>query len=170
MSFKYKSGGQVSDSVGLLVSILVRYPEVGTINVDQEEQLLKLTFFVANDISELDSYSVRLYDSLKLFNQLEGRSCRVCEIDLHHEESVVTIEVKRDIESFSQNELNLIVELLEQLFADFLVTDQSEDIPEEELQMQEELIRHMLENLRGKRPDKSIVALREEGRVLVYNK
>ncbi|MDA8441951.1 MAG: hypothetical protein M0Z55_06205 [Peptococcaceae bacterium] len=170
MSFKYKSGGQVSDSVGLLVSILVRYPEVGTVNVEQDDQILRLTFFLFKGINSIEDHRETIIDSLQLFNQFEGRVCRVCDLSLHLEEGLISIEVKRDIETFTQNELNLIVDLLSQFFPDSLVADPSEDMPEEELLMQEEMIRHMLDNIRSKRLDKNVVALREDGRVLVFNK
>jgi len=170
MSMKYKHGGQVSDSVGLLVSILIRYPEVGTINVDQAEQLLKFTFFLSNDLPDLGEYPLCLADSLRLFNQLEGRECRVCSLDFQCEEGVVILEVKRDIETVTQNELNLLVDLLRQYFVDSLVSDQIDEVPEEEQLMQEEIIKHMLDNVRSNRLDKSVLALREEGRVLVFNK
>jgi len=170
MSFKIKGGGQVSDSVGLLVSILVRYPEVGTINVDQDEQLLKFTFFLSKNISNPDSYFESLFDSLQLFNELEGRTSRVCSLGFHAEEGVFALEVRRDIETVTQNELNLLIELLRQFFQDSLITDQADEIPEEELLMQEEIIKHMLDNLKDRRLDKSVVALREEGRVLVFNR
>lgn len=170
MNLKFKSGGQVSDSVGLLVSILVRYPEVGTINVDEAEQLLKFKFFLTKEASDLEQYCEQLKTSLQLFNQLEGRTCRVCSLDFRQEDGVVVFEVKRDIETVTQNELNLLVDLFRQYFFDTLVSDQGEEVPEEELLMQDELIRHMLENLRTNRLDKSVLALREEGRVLVFNK
>ena len=45
LGFRYKSNrNNVTDSVGLLISILLRYPEVATINFDPDHHLLKFTF------------------------------------------------------------------------------------------------------------------------------
>ncbi|HWJ02532.1 MAG TPA: hypothetical protein VNU93_02560, partial [Verrucomicrobiae bacterium] len=152
------------------VSILVRYPEVGTINVDQDLQVLKFTFFFTKDVKNPGGSRQTLQDSLCLFNQLEGRNQRVCNLEFKTQEGVTSLHVERDIETVSQNELNLLIELLRQHFNDSLISDQGEEIPEEELLMQEELIKHMLENIRVNHLDKSVIALREEGRVLVFNR
>lgn len=170
MSIKLRHGGQVSDSVGLLVSILVRYPEVGTINVDEVEQLLTLTFYLAEDLSEHLPCHEHLTESLMLFNQLEGRKCRVCSLCLSRDEVVTTLEIVRDIETVTLSELNLLVNLMRQSYYEQLVTDVVDEIPEEEQLIQDEIIKHMLDIVRTKKLDKSVLALREEGRVLVFNK
>jgi hypothetical protein len=169
-TLKYKNGGQVSDSVGLLISILVRFPEVGTINLDQNDQLLKFTFLLSEAEEEFTNYHQCLSDSITLFNQLEGRTCRVCNLSFHEDEGIVTLELRRDVETVTQNEINLVIDLLRQQFGEALVTDQGEEIPEEELEMQDEIIKHMLENIKRSNVDKNVIAVREDGRVLVFNK
>ncbi len=167
---KYKNGGQVSDSVGLLISILVRFPEVGTINLEHDQQLLKFTFLLAEAVEECTKFYHCLSDSIILFNELEGRTCRVCSLDFHEKEGIVTLELKRDVETVTKNELSLVIDLLRQQFAESLVIDEGEEIPEEELMMQDEIIKHMLENIKGHNVDKNVIAVREDGRVLVFNK
>ncbi|HEX3015399.1 MAG TPA: hypothetical protein VHQ46_03345 [Desulfobacteria bacterium] len=169
MKFKYKNGGQVSDGVGLLISILLRYPEIGTINVDQELQLLKLTFFLNKELTAAQQFVKPLSEAISLFNELEGRECRVCELCFRDNEGFLALEVKRDIETVTYNELNLLIDILREDFSDSLLTDLGEDVSEDELLMQEEIIKHMLESLHDNPLDKNMVALREEGRVLVFN-
>ena len=59
---------------------------------------------------------------------------------------------------------------MQQHFSDYLLADDNESFLEEDLELQEEMIGHMLENIKGTTIGKKLIAFREEGRVLVFNK
>lgn len=172
MNLKYKHGGEVSDSIGLLISILVRYPEVATINFDPQAKALQFTFMLTKALDEtaLAGFNERVVKCLEIFNNLERRYPQ--EVGLHHSRfgQLASIEVRRDVETLSQGEIGLIISLLREEFGEILLAENSGDMLEEDLMLQEELIEHMLESMRGAANQKKLIAFREEGRVLVFNK
>jgi hypothetical protein len=162
----------VTDSVGLLISILVRYPEVATINFDPGRQVLKFTFIASRVLNhrELAVVKKRLLDSIEVFSMLEGKQTRVSLISHQICDHLTMIEVQRDVETLVQEEIALIVQLLRQLLDDNLVTEANDSLFEEDLLIQEEIIEHMLDSMRVTAEDKHLFAFREDGRVLVFNK
>lgn len=162
----------VTDSVGLLISILVRYPEVATINFDPGRQVLKFNFIASRVLNhrELAVVKKRLLDSIEVFSMLEGKQTRVSLIDHQICDHLTMIEVQRDVETLVQEEIALIVQLLRQLLDDNLVTEANDSLFEEDLLIQEEIIEHMLDSMRVTAEDKHLFAFREDGRVLVFNK
>ncbi|TEB16629.1 hypothetical protein Psfp_01239 [Pelotomaculum sp. FP] len=173
LAFRYKGNrGNVTDSVGLLISILVRYPEVATINFDPENHLLKFTFIYSQSLgkNELDNLHDKLMDSIEVYNLLEGKEPKF--VSLNHQvcSNLTMIEIQRDVDTLVQEEITLIVNLFHQYLHNNLVTEDNEQLVEEDLIAQDELIEHMLENIKCSKQEKSLFAFREEGRVLVFNK
>lgn len=173
LGVRYKGNrDDLTDSVGLLISILVRYPEVATINFDPENQLLKFTFIYSRVLgdNELGNLNEKLMDSIEVFNLLERKETRL--VSLSHQvcDNLTMIEVQRDVDTLVQEEITLIVELFHQHLNTSLVTEENEQFVEEDLIAQEEMIEHMLESVKESSEDKYLFAFREEGRVLVFNK
>lgn len=172
MSLKYKNGDDVSDSVGLLISILVRYPEIGTINFDPQSHELKLTFIVAGTFNELEinSFTKQLTDSVKVYHQLEKIKAKKLAIEWQTSDNYTIVDMKRDVDSLYRKELSFIMELFSIHFNQTLIAEVNDDIWEEDIVVQDELIGNMLENMKNVMPDKKLIAYREEGKVLVFNK
>lgn len=172
LGVQYKGREDVTDSVGLLISILVRYPEVATIKYDPGDHVLKFTFISAGVVGDdkLDTIKDNLINSIEVFNLLEGKKIRVSKINCQICDNLTTVEVQRDVDTLVQEEIALIVELIHQLMENDLVTEGNDILYEEDLIIQEEIIEHMLESVKGTAGDKNLFAFREEGRVLVFNK
>ncbi len=151
---------------GLLVSILLRYPEVGTISCSNEQQTLTLKFLVSKEC-EFEPLKDKLTLALEMFHKIEGRKMLLCKVE-KYEQELDLIVVTRDLYSISQTEISLIVELIKSDIGEYLIIDQG-SLPEEEIVLQEEVISHMLTAIRTNGTDKSFTALREDGRVLVFN-
>ncbi|MHB1125520.1 MAG: hypothetical protein ACYC2T_00970 [Bacillota bacterium] len=169
---KYRNGDEVSDSIGLLISILLRYPEVGTINYEPATRVLKFTFILSHlyPSAVVQGMREKMVLALQTFNFLEGKDPQLIRLDHSICDALTMVEIQRDVDTLAQDELSLIIALMHQEFGDDLVADSNESMQEEELLMQEELIGHMLESIRGDVPEKKLFAFREEGRVLVFNK
>lgn len=159
-------GGRAQDGVGLLTSILLRYTEVGSVHYWCEQHALKFTFVITQP-QETSSLQDMLKPALEFFHQLEGRIMRVFDITCRSEENVCVITVTRDVDSMTQREVGLIVELLKRKYQKQLVYDEMY-LPEEEQIFQEEMISQMLYSIQSDTMDRNVVALREEGRVLVF--
>lgn len=165
-SLQYKNGGNVPEGVGLLISILLRYAEVGSVYYWPERQALKITFMLMGE-ANIDSLRRNLLLALEVYHQLEQSAMRDCDIACCSDEQIHVLTIVRDVESMTQNEVGLIVDFVKRECAECLVCD-AIDLPEEEQQLQEELIEHMLANIQNSEIDKNVVAVREEGRVLVF--
>lgn len=166
-NFQSKDGGRLQDGVGLITSILLRYTEVGTVQYWCEQHALKLTFMIKQHL-EISSVQEVLRPALELFHQLEKKTMRVFDIVCRDEENVSMITVTRDVDSLTQREVGLIVELFKRKYKKKLIYDELY-LPEDELILQEEMISQMLSSIQTQDIAKSMVALREEGRVLVFN-
>jgi len=168
---KYKNGENVSDSVGLLISMLVRYPEIGTINFDPETNNLKITFMMLKLIPEpvLEKFRANLLSCLETFHYLALQKAKTLDVKYSFCEDITLLEYKRDISSLTSEEISLTIALVRESFAEYLLTDKETEIEEDQM-FQEEQIGKMLENVRYTVPDKKLIAFREEGRVLIFNK
>ncbi len=163
---------QAYDGVGLLISILVRYPEVSTINFDPEHQILKFKFIALKTSSEeeMSSLKQQMLDCIEVFNSLQGKQVRLGKVSHQHFDNYTMIEIKRDVETLVREEIDLMVALFRQNLENSLVQDDSGNYYEEDIIMQEEIIDHMLEVVKDCAVEKKLFAFREEGKVLVFNK
>ncbi|TGE32265.1 hypothetical protein E4K68_11685 [Desulfosporosinus sp. Sb-LF] len=165
-NLQHKDGGRVQDGVGLLTSILLRYSEMGSVHYCLDQHALKFTFIISQH-QEVSSLQRVLKPALEFFHQLERQSMRICEIACRSEENVCVLMITRDVDSMTQREVGLIVELLKREYKKHLVFDKI-DLPEDEQVFQEEMISQMLSSIQSCDIDKNVVALREKGRVLVF--
>lgn len=151
---------------GLLVSILLRYPEVGTISCCPLQQALVLKFLVTKDC-DYELLRDKIVEALEVFHRIEGRKMKICTIEKQSQD-IDMLVITRDLASITQNEVNLIVELIKAELGNQLIIDESSMVEEDNI-FQEEVISHMLAAIRTNGTEKNITALREDGRVLVFN-
>ncbi|WP_418789926.1 hypothetical protein [Phosphitispora sp. TUW77] len=174
MQLQYKTApnNEVSDSIGLLISILVRYPELGTINYDPVLQQLRFTFIFSCVLDEekLVNFKDTVVASIQAYNAFENRVPLVTDVRFNPCEEFTMLEVIRDVGTLTQEELSMIIELVHHNFKKDLIFEKNDNLLEEDLLIQEELIEHMLENIKISYPEKNLIAFREDGRVLVFNK
>ena len=158
-------------TVSLFVSILVRYPEVASVTYRRETHSLKLAVLTKSLIPEERAAALKglVGKSIVAYTRLVGREVRVFDLEVKANQGVSVVEMWRDLDSLTQNELSMVLTLTRHFFGDALVVDQIPHVEGEELAVQEELIEEMLEDLRDSRQQPNLIALRDEGRVLVFN-
>ncbi|MGE5576587.1 MAG: hypothetical protein ACM3TT_05250 [Syntrophothermus sp.] len=163
---------KTQNSIGLLISILVRYPEVGTIKYEPEQKALKFTFILNKRLASerFKSFTKKLEESLSALAVVTQRVLAVLAVERFDYKQFTLIEVKRDVESLSQEEISLLSNLARDYFGNSLVMEGNELIQEEDQLLQEELIDHMLEDIKENLVEKDLIGFREEGRVFVFNK
>ncbi|MEW6723643.1 MAG: hypothetical protein AB1331_01805 [Bacillota bacterium] len=161
-----------NNSVGLLISLLVRYPEVATINFDPRARTLRLTFLTRPGLSEDQWHQVlkRLQQSVEVYARLERQRVQRAWFDVDSFGELVTLVVERDVETLSRGEISLLVELLRDLLGEELMVDEVGATGDDDMYMQEQYIDQLLDDLRESRQEKCLVAFREEGRVVVFNR
>ncbi len=163
---------RMSRSVGLLISMLVRYPELGTIKLDPARQTLRFTFLVTRLLEDQEFHDFRdhVITALETYTFLQDRPMETADVSRECYDDLTVISVTRDVQSLSQEEISLLIEVLRERFRKHLVADFNDSLLEEDLLMQEQIIGEMLEDLRDSVQEKNLIAFREGGRVLVFNK
>ena len=173
MQFGHKKKPNM-DGINLLVSILVCYPEIGTISFEPKENALHFSFAlqevpprqVYEDVGEL------IRESILTYHSLEGYENGRIEIYLEGQGHTAFFHVVRDIRTISQGEIRLISTIMRARFGETLIVDPDSrpDDFEFDLAAHENAIDHMIGTLKIARVTNRMIGIREEGRVLVFNK
>lgn len=168
----WKEGESFSNSMSLIAFLLVRYPEIASVQFDPVRQTLQFSFVLTKLLTEsdLEKFKEKLLLSLSSISELNDHELEQVEIQCTDDSSLTFLEIIRDIDSLTQEEISLIVGLVQQIFDGFLLLDQEEAVQDEDVVLQEEMIEHMLEDLKDSRQEKSLIGFREEGRVLIFNR
>jgi hypothetical protein len=167
-----RKDSSVSHTANLLTSILLCYPEIATINLDPKTNLVRFIFYLSASLAGdvVDAFTECLQQSLNAYYFLVNKDVEVCSFSFRTQECFTILEFQRDILTLTQKEIALIIALLQEQFGDSLITDEDDDLLVDDLSLHEELIGHMLEHTIETSDDSRLIALRDEGRVLVFNK
>ncbi|MGD0153436.1 MAG: hypothetical protein ABSC17_06700 [Thermacetogeniaceae bacterium] len=167
-----RKDGSVSHIANLLTSILLCYPEIGTINLDPKTNLVKFTFYLSSSLNSgaIGDFKKHMRQSLEAYYYLINKDVEVCTFSFQTQDCFTTLEFQRDVLTLTQKEVALIIALLKEQFEGDLIANEEEDLLTDDLTLQEELIGRMLEHTREASTNSRLIALRDEGRVLVFNK
>lgn len=156
----------------LIASLLFRYPEICSIKIQPRKGVITLTFLPKGKIGEDDwrQYRKALQDSLEAYHKL--RLCPMAHLSVsrYDFDDYCLMEVTRDLATLQREELSLVVAMVREFSRDGLMMDACDVISSDDLEWQDELIDHMLEDVRTKKRCQDIVAFREAGRVVVFDR
>jgi len=165
---------QISDGVNLLVSILLRYPEIGTVSFDPEEHCLKFKIMLSALPTNNDFLTIKnlIIDSITAYNILEGFPSKMKRYDLELSPygQVGIINIIRDIYTISKDEITLLTTLLRDHLHNYLIIETNDTLSDSDFQLQEEVIEDMLEKIKHYPRLSELIGIREESRILVFNK
>lgn len=160
------------ESINLLTTLMLYYPELSTINYSPRRKLFKLSFIISKELNTrlIKNFSLELSTALNTYFLLSGKK-KPIEFKLKHTcaHGITIIEVIRDASSLSQKEISLIVGYLRNRFGQDIVCEEMY-IPEHDLIENDQFITSLLEDLRRKDPKNFLIAVREEGRVLIFQR
>ncbi|MCR5176707.1 MAG: hypothetical protein K6C05_07615 [Anaerovibrio sp.] len=154
------------DSVQLLASLLICYPEFSKITLDSRRKAIIMEVSVKGE-PDPDTFVADkqfIIDSIKLYHDIEYS--RDAEFALFY--SDYSLHIYRDLATFSHNEVGLLLHLLKDRFGDNILADDNKNADEDLLATQAEMIDHRIRFLKENRINESVVAVREEGRVMVF--
>ena len=163
------------DGINLLISILVCYPEIGAVSYEPKDDTLHFSFTlrelpsrqVYEDAGELIRESILTYHSLEGFE--DGR----IEIFLEGQGHTAFFRIVRDMRTISQGEIGMISTLMRERFGKTLIADEESrpEAVEFDLAAREDAIDNMIGSFKIARSGTNrMIGIREEGRVLVFNK
>jgi hypothetical protein len=174
LDLHFSNGETISESSGLLISILMRYPEISTISYNPDDNIISLSFSFAHCPGEerFVEGKKRLLECLHAYSFLEGKTMPELFISWTTSEVISVMKIAYDVAALSKSEISLIISFLQEEFEDCLMKDlePGEPVGEDDLLLQEEFIGYMLENFKGAVPRKKLIAYREEGKVHVFKK
>ncbi|MFZ5826975.1 MAG: hypothetical protein ACOY94_21995 [Bacillota bacterium] len=161
-----------SRSVHLLLSYAVRYPEIATVRYDPRRQTLRLSFLVSGPVPEEEFRAVerKLRETLEVYHMLGQRRALVLEVSHEGLGDLNTIALERDLATLTPEELFTVVEAFRDLFTGRIIAENIDIVGEEELIAQEEIIEEMLASLAERRSNANLIAIREDGRLMLFHK
>ncbi|MBS4008847.1 MAG: hypothetical protein KGZ45_10565 [Clostridium sp.] len=158
-------------TTNLLISLLVRFPEIMSINFDMPQDSAKFTFILAGDVKKEDvkNFKLVLLDSFAAYQELTGEYLLV-KHKLQRSGKVNLLELYCKTSALSLEWIQLLCGIISGHFPTILVRegDEGESIHEEELIRQEEIIAYLLSHNTGTQKD-NLIAFREAGKVFVYD-
>lgn len=157
------------DGVNLLVSLLVRYPEIATLAFDPRKNSITLKFMFLQPTDAVQWTPQRLSESLAAYHELVRIQPAVNELRMSNEGQLAMLTLERDVTTISKGEILLLIGVLREQIKALLVADPVE-APPEDSGFQEELIENMLTSIKSNYGGQGLIGIREEGRVLVFNK
>lgn len=154
----------------LVASILARYPEIGSLEYCPKSHQFTFAFLVTATGLNMPAFQERYKESLQAYSFLTGHRVDLLIVDWLEEAGVTLLRVVRDLPTLRHEELSLLIGLVRQEFADLLVCEAAEPGVDYDGAMQEEMIQHMLEDLRDTPRSRELIGFRHEGRVVVYHR
>ena len=164
------SAFESADTVNRVVALLVRFPELHSLRSNPAEATLTLSFAVRErlDRAKTKALAERVGDYVRAFLDLRGESPEKIGVASERDTAVTFVNVTRDAESFSREELELLVAMFAEQFGERLVRD-GENVPvDDDPAARDELVEVALDALRDPTRRQRLVGFREEQRVLVY--
>lgn len=164
--------GDSTVPAGLFVSLLLRYPDMGTVKYRPDNRCIVMSFMLypSPEAHVFDAFSKRLRQSLEVYSDLSGRAIHILNVTRVEHAECTVIEATRDVDTLTQEELALIVALIRETFGDRLISERVDPVSEEDLQVHDEIIGHMLDDVRQVSSLDNLVGFREGGRVLLFNR
>ena len=161
------------DAGRLLASILVVYPTIQSVSYDSKEDILELSFALSGEFSKDDFEDFLKYvaESVETLHYLENLYGASIELNVEGIYGTYFLNVRRDMATLTCKELSLLTEMAANYFGENLIEDYEGEMQDEEYLMeQEDYLEQCLSNMRQLRVEGKLVCVREQERVVVYNR
>lgn len=171
-STRNRTTSESADAVGLIIALLVRFPQIATLTSHPGEGTLTLSFAVTGRLDRATQRDLReaLLEHVRAYSGLAVEPFETVEVACEIDERMSFVRVTRDARSVSREELQMLTALLGERFGAALVQSAvaEDEGLDDDLAAQDELVEYALDALRDPTQQKNLVGFREEKRVLVY--
>lgn len=163
------SAFESADTVNRVVALLDRFPELHSVRSNPADATLTVSFAVRDrlDRAAARALSDRVDEHVRAFLDLRGENPEKLGVTCERDAAVTFAHVTRDAESFTREELELLVALFAQEYGERLVLDGDAPAHDDD-PVRDELVDVALDALRDPTRRQRLVGFREEQRVLVY--
>jgi len=159
---KGQTANESSDAVGLVVALLVRFPQIATIVSHPDEGTLALSFAIALRIDRVAECELRetVTDHVESLVAVSGEQLDTLSVECERDQKMTFLRVTRDVRTFTREELIVLTTLLASRFGAALIeSPASDETLDDDPGAQDEMVDFALEALRDPTQQK---------RVLVY--
>ncbi len=160
------STNSVPHMANLLTDILINYPEIATIKLDPKSQVVKFSFYLKTTPQQVNQIENELQQTLQTYYYLEKIKIKSCSFLFRQLEYFTVMEYERDVLSMTKKEINLILALLKEEYGVALIADEDDFQLVDDISLHDELVSFMAEKVKT---NIELIALRDEGKVVVYN-
>ncbi|MBM7623272.1 hypothetical protein [Sporohalobacter salinus] len=169
MEIEAEDYNQKSDSMELVISLLLQYPQVNKVNVNLNSQEVIFTFLIQRElsISGLKEFKSKLNQSLRLYGSLSQIDVAQIKIDYKCCGDLTELEITSGLCNLTEEVISFIIRFIYNEFGTELL---SEDIVKDNSTVENEIINELLENLKVNNLNQRLVGFREKNKVLVFNK
>lgn len=157
----------------LLVALLLRYPEIGSVRVLPSSASITLSFWLhaEPDPALMEEFRRRLAQSLHLLSRSEGGGLRrQVHLDVKRQGTLSLLRVSRDLETLAAEEFAILLGMVRQYFGNLVVVEGDAVWTDADDEYDADLsIAYGLDQVRSARQGDALIGFRHEGRVLVYS-
>ena len=160
-----------ADTVSLVCALLVRFPEVASLRALPADGTVRLTFAIKGRLDKAAQAALAetVADHIGGFLMLGKDEASTLKLEVESDRAMAFVHLTRDLDSFTKDELEMLVALFAQRFGDGLVRNPvPDDMADADPAVNDEIAAYAIEALRDPTQSKSLVGFREEKRVLVY--
>jgi hypothetical protein len=165
----------MQDNAGLdlFISVLLRHPEFNAVKYNAAKGEIKIEVALQGEI-EVDKQELFIAEAQKcvaLFNKLSSLETGNIRITFkeYKKSDLTFLSYQRDVESLSEEEVELFAGLLQKSFHALIIKDSGKIIAEDGFK--EQIKENLLYKInRAKTSTSKFLAYRDHGRVLVFNK
>lgn len=156
----------------LLVSILIRYPEISSVRFTGPHGRITFSFMLnqPQSNSRLARFRRLARSHFQAYAEITRRRAGYFRVRTTTYESCTVVQMIRDVATFSREELSLVVGVLRSFFQHDLLVEVGEPLGEDEQALQEDVIDGALQELNPAGLGRELVGFREAGRVMVFNR
>ncbi len=161
-----------TNATNLLISILLRFPEIISLHLDMPNKSASFTFMLSNRIKkeEFIAFKTVLKEYLSAYKELTGINIAV-KANLQHAGKVSLLVLATATDYLTLESIQLICGTVCNIFTEKVIRETVAGVftHEEEIARQEEIIDYLLSHSKEARQE-NLVAFRESGKVFVYGK
>ncbi len=158
---------QKPSQVELLISLLVRFPQICRVHYEPQGAFLRFVFLAwEEDSRSFPAFAASFRSHVAAFHKLKQEQSHLVSLKKTEHNTFVLLEVARDVASLSLEELNLMIQLMQDHYGEALIKE-GPDVEEEDQFEYNALIEAVLSSVFF--GEEQLTGFRENGRVLVFS-
>ncbi len=157
--------------VNLIVNLLVRFPEIFTINYNHANCSYCFTYMIQEELRGQNYQNIcrHLEENMKAFHFLQKKVHMKLNIRKKTFHGLTQLEILFPAEPLSSDEVSMVTRLLKEQFSENIISElRPEDLDLDENGSWEEFMEYLL--FQGDPKEENLFAFRESGKVYVFDK